>query len=139
MDPINFEHDLRVTIQALGWNSHGTYEKLADDIASVAFWYQAEPHAPFPKLPPLPAARAALPGAGGELTGHVNVRRSRTGETGCTSRGRAPHCFKIEKMGRRVPRVRPRTRAFGRGFGARVRGRTRGTHQPDLMLPILKQ
>lgn len=52
-DPINFAEDLRVTIQALGWGTDGKYKKLADDIASVAYWYQAEPHAPFPKLPPL--------------------------------------------------------------------------------------
>lgn len=51
-DPIHFEKDLRVTIQALGWGSDGKYKKMADDIASVAYWYQAEPHAPFPKLPP---------------------------------------------------------------------------------------
>ena len=50
-DPINFEENLRVTIQALGWGSNGKYKKLADDIASVAYWYQSEPHAPFPKLP----------------------------------------------------------------------------------------
>jgi hypothetical protein len=24
---------------------------FADDIASLAYWYQREPHAPFPKLP----------------------------------------------------------------------------------------
>jgi hypothetical protein len=52
-DPINFEQDLRVTIQALGWGPNGKYKKLADDIASVAYWYQAEPHVPFPKLPAL--------------------------------------------------------------------------------------
>ncbi len=51
MDPIRFQKDLRVTIQALGWRSGGRYLPLQDDIASVAFWYQAEPHAPFPKLP----------------------------------------------------------------------------------------
>jgi len=51
MDPIRFEKDLKVTIQALGWMSGGRYLPLQDDIASVAFWYQAEPHAPFPKLP----------------------------------------------------------------------------------------
>ena len=59
-DPIRFEEDLRVTIQALGWRSsmlHGEsfdearYLPLQDDIASTAFWYQAEPHAPFPELP----------------------------------------------------------------------------------------
>lgn len=51
MDPIRFEHDLRVTIQALGWRSGWRYLPLQDDIASVAYWYQAEPHAPHPALP----------------------------------------------------------------------------------------
>ena len=51
MDPIRFERDLRVTIQALGWRGDGTYLPLQDDIASVAYWYQAEPHAAFPALP----------------------------------------------------------------------------------------
>src|SRR5579883_871605 len=51
MDPIRFEQDLKVTIQALGWQSGGRYLQLQDDIASVAFWYQKEPHRKFPKLP----------------------------------------------------------------------------------------
>ncbi|MCP5519394.1 MAG: DUF2961 domain-containing protein [Verrucomicrobiales bacterium] len=50
-DPVRFNEDLKVTIQALGWMSGGRYQPLRDDIASVAFWYQNEPHAPFPKLP----------------------------------------------------------------------------------------
>lgn len=50
-DPIRFDKDLRVTIQALGWQSGGRYLPLQDDIASVAYWYQTEPHAPFPPLP----------------------------------------------------------------------------------------
>ena len=50
-DPICFDKDLRVTIQALGWGADGKYRKEADDIASVAYWYQTEPHAPFPPLP----------------------------------------------------------------------------------------
>ena len=49
-DPICYEHDLRVTIQALGWGKDQRYKKLSDDIASVAYWYQNEPHAPFPPL-----------------------------------------------------------------------------------------
>jgi hypothetical protein len=57
MDPIRFQHDLRVTIQALGWRSplggQPRYLPLQDDIASTAFWYQAEPHAAFPPLPDL--------------------------------------------------------------------------------------
>ena len=50
-DPVRFDSDLRVTIQALGWQSGGKYLPLMDDIASVAYWYQTEPHAAFPKLP----------------------------------------------------------------------------------------
>ncbi len=50
-DPIRFERDLRVTIQALGWRSGGRYLPLQDDIASVAYWYQTLPTATFPKLP----------------------------------------------------------------------------------------
>jgi len=52
VDPVRFEKDLKVTIQALGWQSGGRYLQLEDDIASVAFWYQTEPHAKFPALPP---------------------------------------------------------------------------------------
>lgn len=51
VDPIRFERDLRVTIQALGWRSGGRYLPLQDDIASVAYWYQSLPSAPFPELP----------------------------------------------------------------------------------------
>jgi hypothetical protein len=51
MDPIRFTSDLRVTIQALGWRRGRRYLPLQDDIASVAFWYQTEPHAPYPSLP----------------------------------------------------------------------------------------
>jgi len=51
MDPVRFDADLRVTIQALGWRSDGRYLPLQDDIASVGVWYQTEPHASFPKLP----------------------------------------------------------------------------------------
>lgn len=49
-DPIRFEKDLRVTIQALGWRKDGRVS-LQDDISSVAYWYQTLPAAPFPPLP----------------------------------------------------------------------------------------
>lgn len=52
-DPISFHKDLKVTIQDLGWWPNGKYQPLDDDFASTAFWYQKEPHADFPKLPPL--------------------------------------------------------------------------------------
>lgn len=51
MDPVRFDKDLKVTIQALGWQDGGRYLQLEDTIASVSFWYQKEPHQPFPKLP----------------------------------------------------------------------------------------
>jgi hypothetical protein len=50
-DPVRFERDLRVTIQALGWRAGPRYLPLQDDIASVAYWYQTLPTAPFPELP----------------------------------------------------------------------------------------
>jgi len=51
MDPIRFQKDLRVTMQAIGWRSEGRYLPLQDDIASVAYWYQTLPAKPFPTLP----------------------------------------------------------------------------------------
>ncbi len=55
MDPIRFQENLRVTIQALGWRSNlesqRRYLPLQDDIASTVFWYQSEPHTAFPSLP----------------------------------------------------------------------------------------
>jgi hypothetical protein len=50
-DPIRFQSDLKVTIQALGWSTERRYLPLQDDIASVAYWYQTLPAAPFPPLP----------------------------------------------------------------------------------------
>ncbi len=50
-DPVRFEKNLKVTIQALGWHSGGRYLPLQDDIASTVFWYQRDPHGPFPVLP----------------------------------------------------------------------------------------
>ncbi|MDP6775295.1 MAG: DUF2961 domain-containing protein [Candidatus Latescibacteria bacterium] len=50
-DPVRFDEDVRVTMQALGWRSGRRYLPLQDDIASVAYWYQTLPTAPFPELP----------------------------------------------------------------------------------------
>jgi len=50
-DPVFFKTHLRVTMQAIGWRSEGRYLPLQDDIASVTYWYQTEPHAPFPNFP----------------------------------------------------------------------------------------
>ena len=50
-DPIHFEKYLKVTVQALGWRPDGRYLPLEANIASVAYWHQAEPHSPLPPLP----------------------------------------------------------------------------------------
>lgn len=46
-DPIYFERSIKVTIE------HGEANCLSNDYASTAYWYQAEPHRPFPDLPPV--------------------------------------------------------------------------------------
>jgi len=51
LDPIRFKEDLKVTIQALSWRSEGRLMPLQDDIASVAYWYQIEPHNKFTHIP----------------------------------------------------------------------------------------
>lgn len=51
LDPIRFEKDLKVTIQDLGWRHDWRYYPQKSDISSVVYWYQREPHAPFPTLP----------------------------------------------------------------------------------------
>ncbi|GHT79481.1 hypothetical protein FACS1894130_08310 [Spirochaetia bacterium] len=49
-DPVRFETDLKVTVQALGWRNGGKYLPLRDDIASVAYWYQTLPGNPLKAL-----------------------------------------------------------------------------------------
>jgi hypothetical protein len=45
--PITFTKSLRATIE------HGNANHRSDNYFSVAYWYQTEPHAPFPTLPPV--------------------------------------------------------------------------------------
>lgn len=52
-DPICFKKNLRVTVQALGWWPDGTYQPRADDISSLALWYQLPPASPLADLPPV--------------------------------------------------------------------------------------
>jgi hypothetical protein len=51
-DPVHFRESIRVTIE------HGHANDQANDYSSTAYWYQQEPHAPFP---PLPAVGQRLP------------------------------------------------------------------------------
>jgi hypothetical protein len=50
-DPVHFKKDLKVTLQALGWQNGGLYLPMDSEMSSVAFWYQKEPHQQFSKLP----------------------------------------------------------------------------------------
>ena len=45
-DPVRFSSDLRVTLQQIGVSHRGLFERQ-DDVATVAYWYQTEPHRPF--------------------------------------------------------------------------------------------
>jgi len=47
LDPIPFKKKIHVSIE------HGTENNRADNLSSVAFWYQIPPASPFPKLPPV--------------------------------------------------------------------------------------
>lgn len=49
MDPVLFDEDIKVTIQQIGSCHKGNFERQ-DDVSSVAYWYQAEPHIPFAPL-----------------------------------------------------------------------------------------
>ena len=49
-DPILFQQDLRVELQQIGVSERGLFERQ-DDVCTVAYWYQTEPHAAFPALP----------------------------------------------------------------------------------------
>ncbi len=44
-DPVVFKKNIRMTIE------HGHANRRGDELSSVAFWYQVEPHQPFPALP----------------------------------------------------------------------------------------
>lgn len=56
-DPVIFQKSLRVEIEHKGvtFNEDGSmksgFEERPDDFSSVAFWYQVEPHKPFPPIP----------------------------------------------------------------------------------------
>ena len=59
-DPVRFRKSIRVTIE------HGHANKLSNDYSSTAYWYQMEPHKPFPALLPVESRlpRPVEPGFG---------------------------------------------------------------------------
>ncbi len=56
-DPVMFDESLRVSIE------HGHANCLTLDLATVAYWYQTEPHRPFPPIQP-PESRKPKPEIG---------------------------------------------------------------------------
>jgi len=57
--PIPFSKSLRATIE------HGHANHRSDNYYSVAYWYQSEPHGPFPSLPPVDQRIPKLQPVGG--------------------------------------------------------------------------
>jgi len=57
--PIPFTKSFKATIE------HGNANDRSDNYYSVAYWYQAEPHEPFPPLPPVEERLPALQHVGG--------------------------------------------------------------------------
>jgi len=58
LDSIGFSEDIKASIQSLAWYPQGVepglYRPAPADIASVAYWYQTEPHREFTALPAAP-------------------------------------------------------------------------------------
>ena len=50
LDAIRFEQDIKVTLQQIGSCHRGLFERQ-DDVSSVAYWYQNEPHILYSELP----------------------------------------------------------------------------------------
>jgi len=61
--PIPFHQSFKATIE------HGNANHRSDNYYSVAYWYQAEPHQPFPPLPPVAQRLPALQMVGGPGNG----------------------------------------------------------------------
>jgi len=67
--PLAFEKSIRVSME------HGHANHRSDNFYSTAYWYQAEPHAAFPALPP-PADRAPRIFAAGGPAGPAPIPKS---------------------------------------------------------------
>jgi hypothetical protein len=63
--PIPFTHSMKATIE------HGHANHRSDNFYSVAYWYQAEPHQPFPPLPSMDDRIPTLEVVGGPGNGEA--------------------------------------------------------------------
>jgi hypothetical protein len=76
-DPIRFQKSIRVTLE------HGHNNDYRNDYSSVAFWYQSEPHKPFPPLAPVEARLPRRPPVADELAARerdLSARLARVAE-----------------------------------------------------------
>ncbi|HYK36559.1 glycoside hydrolase family 172 protein [Alloacidobacterium sp.] len=67
--PIPFQKSFKATIE------HGHANARSDNYYSVAYWYQAEPHAAFPPLPPVEERQPALQFVGGPGNGSGTAKQ----------------------------------------------------------------
>ena len=84
-DPIRFTRSLRWTVE------HGHANNFANEYASVAYWYQTEPHAPFPPLPARDALRPPFPAAYEEARTAFFARCCLRGVKDATKPGGVPY------------------------------------------------
>ena len=61
--PVPFDRSFKGTLE------HGHANHRSDSFYSVAYWYQAEPHAPFPALPPVETRLPGIMSTGGPGNG----------------------------------------------------------------------
>lgn len=67
--PIPFTRSFKATIE------HGNANHRSDNFYSVAYWYQAEPHAPLPPLPPVQQRLPSLQPVGGPGNAGAGLRQ----------------------------------------------------------------
>ncbi len=109
-DPVPFARTIEVTIE------HGHANDRKDFLSSVAYWYQAEPHRPFPRLAPVgerlpfafePPGSFVLPKWEGAETGRASAFTDRAAGLRLTAprllAGQAPH---YGRTGERFPFLR---------------------------------
>ncbi len=139
-DPVPFRRSLEMTIE------HGHANDRADYLSSVAYWYQTEPHRPFPRLAPvrdrlpfafeppenlvLPKWEPAGPGAAGAFVDRAGGLRMTAARLAA---GLASH---YDRTGARLPFLR--TDGAAEGAAAELRFPVAVRDRYDVELLFLK-
>ena len=82
--PIPFRRSFKATIE------HGNANHRSDNFYSVAYWYQTEPHAPFPPLPPADQRLPVVQQVGGPGNAHAVGNSRHTRQPGSSA-----HCPEV--------------------------------------------